>query len=103
VQKSRVLQVRGVKGKAPSLLRVLGGTEFVERVLRESDEEWERRSLLRQRGVNLKRLWEKVADHFGVETEYLKSGSKDPAVAKTRAVLCYVGGTQTWTNLRLCC
>jgi putative transposase len=71
--------------------RILGGTEFVERVLRESEEEWEKRSLLRQRGVNLKRLLEKVADHFGVETEDLKSGSKVPAVVKARAVLCYVG------------
>ena len=64
----------------------------MERVLRESEEEWERRSLLRQRGVNLKRLLEKVADRFGVETEDLKSRSKVPAVAKARAVLCYVGG-----------
>lgn len=46
---------------------------------------------LRQRGINLKRLLEKVADHFGVETEDLKSGSKVPAVAKARAVLCCVG------------
>ena len=34
---------------------------------------------------------EKVADHFGVETEDLKSGSKVPVVAKERVVLCYVG------------
>jgi hypothetical protein len=27
-----------------------GGSEFVERVLRESEEEWEKRSLLRKRG-----------------------------------------------------
>jgi putative transposase len=71
--------------------RILGGSEFVERVLRESEEEWERKSLLRQRGVNLKRLIEKVADHFGTETEDLKSGSKVHSVAQARAVLCYVG------------
>jgi len=71
--------------------RILGETEFVDRILRESEEEWERRSLLRQRGVNLKRLLEKLADHFGLETEDLKSGSKVPAVVKARAILCYVG------------
>lgn len=63
----------------------------MERVLRGSGEEWGKRSLLRQRGVNLKRLPEKAAGHFGVETEDLKSGSKVPAVAKVRVVLCYVG------------
>ena len=68
-----------------------GGSEFVERVLRGSGEEGGKRSLLRQRGVNLKRLPEKAAGHFGVETEDLKSASKVPAVAKARAALCYIG------------
>jgi hypothetical protein len=71
--------------------RILGGSEFVERVLRESDEEWEKKSLLRQRGVNLERLLEKVAGRFGVDSEDLKSGSKVSTVAKARAVLCYLG------------
>jgi len=71
--------------------RILGGSEFVERVLRESEEEWERRSLLRKRGMNLRWLLEKVAGHFGVDTESLGSGSKVPAIAKARAVICYLG------------
>lgn len=71
--------------------RILGRSEFVERVLRESEEEWERRSLLRERGVDLKWLLEKVASHFGVDTESLKSRSKVPTIAKARAVLCYLG------------
>jgi putative transposase len=70
--------------------RILGGSEFVERVLRESEEEWERRSLLRKRGVDLRWLMERVASHFGVETESLKSGSKVPTISKARAVLCYL-------------
>ena len=71
--------------------RILGGSEFVERVLRESEEEWERRSLLRKRGMNLRWLLKKVAGHFGVDTESLESGSKVPTIAKARAVLCYLG------------
>ena len=71
--------------------RVLGGSEFVERVLRESAEEWEKKSLLRQRGVDLSRLLQKVARHFGVDAEELKSGSKVPSVSKARSVLCYLG------------
>jgi len=71
--------------------RILGGAEFVERVLRESEEEWQRRSLLRHRGLDLNWLLEKVARHFGVEGESLKSGSKVPSIAKARAVLCYLG------------
>ena len=63
----------------------------MERVLRGSGEEGGKRSLLRQRGVNLERLLEKVAGRFGVDSEDLKSGSKVSTVAKARAVLCYLG------------
>jgi DNA-binding CsgD family transcriptional regulator len=71
--------------------RILGRSEFVERVLRDSEEEWEKRSLLRKKGVNLTWLSEKVSTRFGVDTESLKSASKVPAIAKARAVLCYLG------------
>jgi putative transposase len=71
--------------------RILGGSGFVDRVMRESAEEWERKSLLRQKGVSLKRLLAKVSAHFGVNVEDLKSGSKVRSVGKARAVLCYVG------------
>jgi chromosomal replication initiation ATPase DnaA len=43
--------------------------------------------------MNLRWLLEKVAGHFGVDTECLESGSKVPAIAKARAVLCYLGLT----------
>jgi putative transposase len=71
--------------------RILGGSEFVDRVLRESEEEWERRSLFRKRGLDLRWLVEKVACHFSVDAESLKSTSKVRSVAKARAVLCYLG------------
>jgi len=60
-------------------------------LLGESEEEWERGSLIRKRGMNLRWLLKKVAGHFGVETESLKSGSKVPTIAKARAVFCYFG------------
>jgi putative transposase len=70
--------------------RILGGSDFVERVLRESDEEWEKKSLLKRRGVNLEGLLEKVASQFGVDTEELKSGSKVTRISAARAALCYL-------------
>ena len=77
--------------KARSDERILGGSEFVERVLRESEEEWEKRFRVGQRGTDLEGLLAKVADHFGVGVEDLRSRSKIPNVAKARAVFCYLG------------
>jgi putative transposase len=70
--------------------RILGRSEFVERVLREADEQWDRRSLLRRRGADLRGLIEKVAAGFGLETEDLKSGSRSRTIGKARAALCYL-------------
>ena len=71
--------------------RILGGSEFVERILKEANEDWERKSLLRQRGINVQQLVVRISGYFGLEMEDLKSGSKVSSIAKARAVLCYVG------------
>jgi putative transposase len=70
--------------------RILGRSEFVERVLREAGEQWERRSRLRRRSNYLSRSIEKVAEGFGVDADDLKSGSRSRKVAKARAAFCYI-------------
>jgi len=84
-------ELRGSGEKVRADERILGRSEFVERVLRESEEEWERKSLLRRRGPSLTQLLQRVSAHFGLDREELKSGSKVPGVAKARAVFCYLG------------
>lgn len=86
-----LMDLRDSGGRVRADERILGGSDFVERVLRESAEEWEKKSLLRQKGVNLEELLEKVASHFGVDSEDLKSGSKVANVSRARAALCYLG------------
>jgi putative transposase len=83
-------ELRGSGEKVRADERILGRSEFVERVLRESEEEWERKSLLKRRGPSLRQLLEKVSAHFGLDREELKSGSKVPSIAKARAVFCYL-------------
>ena len=90
----RLKELRSSGEKVRADERILGGSEFVERILKESDEDWERKSLLRQRGIDLQQLVERICGHFGLEIEDLKSGSKVSSIAKARAVLCYVGARQ---------
>ena len=40
--------------------RILGGSEFVERVLMQANEEWERKALIKKSGIDLDSLLEKV-------------------------------------------
>ena len=86
-----LLDLRDSGEKVRADERILGGSEFVERVLRESAKEWEKKFILRKRGMDLAQLLEKVAIQFGVAAEDLRSGSKVSAVSKARSVLCYLG------------
>ncbi len=70
--------------------RILGGSEFVERVLRETEEQWTKKTLLKKRGVDLGRVIEKTAAHFGMEPEELTSGNRSRGIARARAVVCFL-------------
>ena len=71
--------------------RILGGPEFVERILKEAGEDRERKSRLRQMGIDLPQLVERIGAYFGLEIEDLKSGSKVAGISRARAVFCCVG------------
>lgn len=43
--------------------RILGGSEFVQQVLEKADEEFERATLLKNRGLNWETLLSRVASH----------------------------------------
>ncbi len=64
--------------------RVLGGGDFVERVLRHADQfpAGEKRSL--------RDLMDLVASHYGVEPSTLNQPGKNRYLARAKAVICYV-------------
>ena len=69
--------------------RILGSSDFVERVLKQANEDFERRTLLRATGPDLPQLIEKVASYYDIDTEDLKTASKDRRISKARSMLCY--------------
>jgi REP element-mobilizing transposase RayT len=70
--------------------RLLGSSDFVERVLKQADEQLKAKYRLQASGISLPVLIEKVAHHFRIEPENLKSASKERAVTQARRVLCYI-------------
>jgi putative transposase len=82
------LREEGIRVKGDE--RVLGRSEFVEEVLKEAGEGFERKTLLKRIGMDLKRLQEKVGAYTGVDAKELSSGSRARSVARARAILCYL-------------
>ena len=70
--------------------RILGSSDFVERVLEKADEQLEQKYRLQLSAVSLQALIEKVAHYFKIDPENLKSSSKERPVTKAHRALCYI-------------
>ena len=71
-------------------MHLLGGGEFVQKVLERADEEFEQSTRLQNRGLSLDSLLSRIANHYGIETDYLRTASKKPDIVTARSVLCYL-------------
>lgn len=70
--------------------RILGSTAFVEKVMKNAQEEFERQTYLKRRGLTWDGLLEKVVNYFKVDVENIKAGVKERNIVKIRSFLCYV-------------
>ena len=69
--------------------RILGDTDFVEAVLREADEQLERRCRLQLEGFDLERVALRVASVMNIPVELVWEKSRRPQVVEARDLLCY--------------
>jgi len=70
--------------------RILGSSEFVERVLEMAEEEMEKKTTYRARGLDMESLLQRIAEYYGMDLKELKGKSKAAGVARARAVFCYL-------------
>jgi len=71
---------RGVRIKGDE--RLLGSSDFVERVLKQAEEQLEEKYRLRAGVISLQALLEQVAQYFKVDPENLRSASKERLVTE---------------------
>ena len=68
----------------------MGSSDFVDRVLKQADEQLEEKYRLQGRVISLQVLIEQVAHYYKIEPENLKSASKERRIAEARRALCYM-------------
>ena len=69
--------------------RILGDGEFVEKVLSQAEEAFERKYRLKARGIDVGRIAERVADIMGMAPEAVWASGKQPKIVQARSLLCY--------------
>jgi len=70
--------------------RILGSGDFVENVLKQANEEYEKKTLAKARGLDLNTLIDAAAKHFDIDSEILKGSSKQRTVSRARSIICYL-------------
>ena len=69
--------------------RILGGSDFVDDVLRHAEEEMNRRDRLRIAGYGLEELAGDVADKFDIDPARIFEAGKYPRIVQARSLFCY--------------
>ena len=70
--------------------RILGSGDFVENVLKQANEEYEKKTLVKAKGLDLDILVDAVAKCFHVDSKILKGSSKQRTVSRARSIICYL-------------
>jgi putative transposase len=84
------IQATGLKGShMKSDERILGDGDFVEEVLSETEEKFERRYAIRRRGYDLEKIAERAAMVCAVEVDDIYTKSKQPTKVRARSLFCY--------------
>jgi REP element-mobilizing transposase RayT len=69
--------------------RILGNSDFVDDVLKASEESFEQRYKLKSRGVDFDHLKNRVAEIMGIRPEEVTACDKSPLTVKARSLLCF--------------
>jgi len=75
--------------------RILGDSGFVDSVLRASEEQFERKYLLKAQGYDFEKVVNRVAEVLSMKVDMVLSLGKSPKTVKGRSLLCY------WANREL--
>lgn len=69
--------------------RILGDSEFVDAVISQSDEHYQRRHRLKRLGYDLDRIAERVIELLGVKPDEVFSKGRQDRKVKARSLLCF--------------
>jgi len=69
--------------------RILGDSDFVEKVLKDANESLESRYHLKSKGYDIDKLSDKVAKIFSIKPEEIFQPGKQPIKVKARSLFCY--------------
>ena len=69
--------------------RILGDSDFVDLIISQSEEQFERRHKLKRQGFDLDRIAERVAEVLNMDSDEVLSKGRQNRKVKARSILCF--------------
>lgn len=69
--------------------RILGDSDFVDSIIKQGEEFYDKRQRLKQKGYNLDSIAERVAEVLGMEPDEVYSKGRQDKKVKARSLLCF--------------
>ena len=85
---SELKAIRDTETRIVSDERILGSSEFVEKVLKSANEAYERKTAIQAKGINIDHLVDIVAARMNIDVNLILSSSRQRAVARARSIIC---------------
>jgi hypothetical protein len=83
--------VKGLRAEGSRIFsdeRILGSSDFVEKVLEAANETYAKKTAISVQGIRFKNLLDAVSRRFDMEPEAIKGNGKSKQVARARAIIC---------------
>lgn len=74
--------------------RILGDTEFVDKMLQEAEEKINKQELLLRQGWNLEKLAQKVCGIFNISASDLRRKGRSNSISRAKMLFCYWGKSE---------
>lgn len=87
---SALKAIRSTGLRAVSDERILGSGDFVDSVLKQANEEYEKKTFAIAKGLNLDKLITAVTDQFEIDPGLLDSSSRQRTVSRARSIICAI-------------
>jgi REP element-mobilizing transposase RayT len=68
--------------------RILGSDAFIATVLKQADENYDRKTLAKSKSLNIQKIIDYMADSFVIEGRMIKMAVKQRTVSRARAIVC---------------
>lgn len=87
---SALIALRSVASRIMGDERILGGSDFVESVLKRANEDYEKRTFAISKGLQIDDVLRRVSEVFNLPTDSLRGAGKHRKASRARAIVCFI-------------